>query len=61
MSIGQNLYNITLKVPGTQPLAMLFCGFFWRSYRKDYCLLLVFVMWALARLYPCMYVYLPKF
>ena len=32
--------------PGTQPLVMLLCGFFWRSNRNNY--LLVIVMRALA-------------
>ena len=26
----RNLYNTTLEAPGTQPLAMLLCGFSWR-------------------------------
>ena len=34
---------------GTQPLAILLCGFFWRSNRSHY--LLVFVMRALATCY----------
>ena len=44
---------------------MLLCGFFWRSNRNHYYLLLVSVMRALATsisMYQvCMYVYLPKF
>ena len=37
----RNLYNTTLEAPGTQPLAMLLCGFFLRSNRNHYYLLLV--------------------
>ena len=37
----RNLYNTTLEAPGTQPLAMLLCGFSWRSNRSHYYLLLV--------------------
>ena len=37
----RNLYNTTLEAPGTQPLAMLLYGFFWRSNRNHYYLLLV--------------------
>ena len=48
MSICPNLYNTTLEAPGTQPLAMLLCGFFWGSSRNHYYLLLVLVMRALA-------------
>ena len=48
MSICPNLYNTTLQVPGTQPLAMLLCGFFWGSSHDHYHLLLVLVMRALA-------------
>ena len=48
MSICLNLYNTTLEAPGTQPLAMLLCGFFWGSNRNDYHLLLVLVMGPLA-------------
>ena len=43
-----NLYNTTLEAPGTQPLAMLLCGFFWGSNRNHYYLLLVLVMRPLA-------------
>ena len=35
------VYNTTLEAPGTQPLAMLLCGFSWRSNRNHYYLLLV--------------------
>ena len=48
MSICSNLYNTTLGAPGTQPLAMLLCGFFWGSDRNNYYLLLVLVMRLLA-------------
>ena len=48
MSICRNLYNTTLEAPGTQPLAMLLCDFFWGSNRNHYYLLLVFVMRPLA-------------
>ena len=48
MSICPNLYNTTLGAPGTQPLAMLLCGFFWGSNRNHYYLLLVLVMRPLA-------------
>ena len=44
----RNLYNTTLEAPGTQPLAMLLCGFSWRSNRSHYYLLLVLVMRAVA-------------
>ena len=37
----KKLYNTTLEAPGTQPLAMLLCGFSWRSKRNHYYLLLV--------------------
>ena len=37
----RRLYNTTLEAPGTQPLAMLLCGFSWRSNRNHYYLLLV--------------------
>ena len=37
----RNLYNTTLEAPGTQPLAILLCGFNWRSNRNHYYLLLV--------------------
>ena len=37
----RNLYNTTLEAPGTQPLAMLLCGFSWRGNRNHYYLLLV--------------------
>ena len=37
----RNLYNTTLEAPGTQPLAMMLCGCFWRSNRNHYYLLLV--------------------
>ena len=47
MSICPNLYNTTLGVPGTQPLAMLLCGFFWRSNNRNHHLL-VLVVRALA-------------
>ena len=30
----RNLYNTTLEAPGTQPLAMLLCGFSWRCKRN---------------------------
>ena len=55
MSICSNLYNTTLEAPGTQPLAMLLCGFFWGSNRNHYSLLLVLVMRPLATSSPCMY------
>ena len=42
MSICPNLYNTTLEAPGMQLLAMLLCGFFWRS--NHYYLLFVLVM-----------------
>ena len=48
MSICPNLYNTTLEAPGTQPLAMLLCVFFWGSNRNHYYLLLVLVMRAVA-------------
>ena len=48
MSICPNLYNTTLEAPGTQPLAMLLCGFFWGSNRNQYYLLLVLAMRPLA-------------
>ena len=55
-----NLYNTTLEAPGTQPLAMLLCGFLWRSNRNRYYLLLVFQSCVrLPRLYPCVYVRVP--
>ena len=44
MSICPNLYNTTLGAPGTQPLAMLLCGFFWGSNRNHYHLLLVLLI-----------------
>ena len=47
MSICPNLYNTTLEAPGTQPLTMLLCGFFWRS-NRNYHLFLVLVMRAVA-------------
>ena len=37
----RNLYNTTLEAPGTQPLAMLLGGFFWRSNRNHFYLFLV--------------------
>ena len=37
----RKLYNTTLEAPGTQPLAMLLCGFSWRINRNHYYLLLV--------------------
>ena len=37
----RNLYNTTVEAPGTQPLAMLLCGFSWRSIRNRYYVLLV--------------------
>ena len=37
----RKLYSTTLEAPGTQPLAMLLCGFSWRSNRNHYYLLLV--------------------
>ena len=37
----RNLQNATLEAPGTQPLAMLLCGFFWSSGRNHDYLLLV--------------------
>ena len=48
MSICPNLYNTTLEAPGTQPLAMLLCGFFWGSNHNHYSLPLVLVMRPLA-------------
>ena len=48
MSICPNLYNTTLEAPGTQSLAMVLCGFFWRSNRNHYNIILVLVMCALA-------------
>ena len=48
MSICSNLYNTTLEVPGTQPLAMLLCGFFWGSNRNHYHPPRVLVMRLLA-------------
>ena len=36
MSTCPNLYSATLKAPGTQPLAMLLCGFFLGSNRNHY-------------------------
>ena len=47
MSICPNLYDTTLGAPGTQPLAMLLCEFFWGSNRNHY-YLLVLVMRPLA-------------
>ena len=44
--------------PGTQPLVMLLCGFFWRSTRNHY--LLVLVLRALAMSIRVR-TYLPKF
>ena len=37
----RNLYNATLEAPGTQPTAMLLCGFSWRTNRNHHYLLLV--------------------
>ena len=37
----RNNYNTTIEAPETQPLAMLLCGFSWRSSRNRYYLLLV--------------------
>ena len=37
----RNLYNTILEASGTQPLAMLLCGFSWRSNRDHYYLLLL--------------------
>ena len=37
----RNLYSTTLEAPGTQPLAMLLCGFSWRNNSNHYYLLLV--------------------
>ena len=48
MSICPTLYNTTREALGTQPLAMLLCGFFWGSSRNHYYPLLVLVMRALA-------------
>ena len=48
MPVCPNSYNTTLEAPGTQPLAMLLCGFFWGSNRNHYYLLLVLGMRALA-------------
>ena len=48
MSICPNLYNTTLGAPGTQPLAVLLCGFLWGSNPNHYNLLLVLVMRPLA-------------
>ena len=57
-----NLYNTTLEAPGTQPLAMLLCGFSWRCNRNHYCLLLVWLVMRALATYISMYcVYLPKF
>ena len=36
MLICPNLHNTTLEAQGTQPLAMLLCGFFWGSSRNHY-------------------------
>ena len=58
MSICPNLYNTILEVPGTQPLAMLLCGFFWGSDRNHHYLLFVLVMRPLAT-YIFMYVHVP--
>ena len=59
----RNLHNATLEAPGTQPLAMLLCGFSWRSYRNHYYLSSSFSHACPCHVYvyPCMYVYLPKF
>ena len=49
MSICPNLYNTTLEAPGTQPFAMLLCGFLGgSSSRNHYYPRLVLVMRALA-------------
>ena len=58
MSIYPNSYNTTLEAPGTPPLAMLLCGFFWGSNRNHYYLLLVLVMHPLAT-FISMYVRVP--
>ena len=50
--------ELTPPRPGTQPLVMLLCGFFWRSNRNHY--LLVLVMHALAMSIHIR-TYLPKF
>ena len=47
MSICPKLHN-TILAPGTQPLAMLLCGFFWGISRNHYYLLLVLVVRALV-------------
>ena len=48
----------TFEAPGTQPLAMLLCGFFWASNRNHYHLLLDLVMGPLATTIS-MYVRVP--
>ena len=58
MSICPILYNNTLEAPGTQPLAMLLCGFFWGINRNHYYLVLVLVLRPLATSIS-MYVRLP--
>ena len=58
----RNLYNTTLEAPGTQPLAMLLCGFpgaiivvtTTSSSFSHACACHVYI-------HVCMYVYLPKF
>ena len=58
MSMWPNSCKSTPSRPGTQPLVMLLCGFFWRSNRNHY--LLVLVMRALAT-FTHVRMYLPKF
>ena len=59
MSINPNLYNTTLEAPGTQPLAMLLCGFFWGRSRNHFYLLLVLAMRAPATSISMYYVRVP--
>ena len=60
----RNLYNATLEAPGTQPLAMLLCGFYWRSNRDTInttCSSFSHACACHVYIHVCMYVYLPKF
>ena len=58
-NIRRNMHSTTLEAPGTQPLALLLCGFSWRSNRSHYYLLRLWSCVRLPRSYPCMYVRVP--
>ena len=59
----RDLYNTTLKVPGTHPLAMLLCGFSWRAVIVITTTSSSFSHACACHVYihVCMYAYLPKF